>query len=172
MVATSATVTFKVDDLIQAARTILIAKERAVEQYRTIEAQYLANNKAQWFESREDNIRKLRDYLTKSLRNKTVPRTADINHFLGGTPRTYNGADSRWLYETPGMYDLQKPPGYNANTDGLGALVAMLEAHQGQTVSATQLRNLGFKGSAVLTLFRDVWAAEQATRKAAEKAAV
>jgi hypothetical protein len=154
----SQAVTFKVSELIESANTIITQHDKAVVEYDKKIAAFLADHRKQWLAVREANIRKLRDYLTKCLRNKSVPTTQEVTEVLGTKHYSYNGADTRWQYEKPAVYDEQvkHPAGYYAKVDELAALVSLLESMEGKTVSVNQLRNMGFKSREIIDLFRNL----------------
>lgn len=170
MTVTNQPIEFPVADLIAGARKVLDAHRAAKAEVEAAEVTYREQHQADWLKHHTERIRLLRDHLTVCLRKGTVPRMEDINHKIGPAER-YTSLDGRFFYPGVGMSNVHKPPAYHADTTDLAALVEMLETHTGDTVTASQLRNLGFKSKSVISLFRDIASAKRAEAKALEEKA-
>jgi hypothetical protein len=164
-------ITFSTTELIEAAEKVLDAKKAAIEDFQRREGEWFAQHKADWIKYNEPNIKALRDYLTKCLRNNQAPSTKDLERIIGPARGYRNGGDDRFFYSRP-MSTINKPMAAYADPEGdLAALVEMLKANQADTVSASQLRNLGFKSRSIVALFRDVANARTKTAQGDQGAA-
>jgi hypothetical protein len=153
---------FKVDDLLEAARKVIDAKAEAAKEYEAKCEAHYAEHRVLWIERNAANIRALRDYLTKCLRTGRVPVAKDLDKLANSGARYRHGFDERFLYEKPSMISISPGRAYYTDTEDLEGLVAMLEGMQGEVVSASQLRTLGFKSRSIIDLFRDIAASKRA----------
>lgn len=162
------TIEFKTADLIAAAQKVIDRKGAAEAEYKAAVAQAKAAHRAEWLQTNTAVVRALRDYLSACLRNGAAPDPAEIKKRVG-TDRYGNTVSKHWIYDGFSDGDVPRPAGLYSNTHELPGLIELLKAHTGDTVTANQLRNLGFKSSSVTDLFRDV-AAAAAAKNAKAKA--
>lgn len=131
--------TFSTSALIEAAEKVLKQHRDAVEQWQRQTAAYQAEHRDTWWSENHDKIVALRNYLTRCLKNNTPPDQSEACRLMASR----NGYIS--FYSSPGEPGGDKPAGYYVrNVGSLPGLVAMLKAHTGETISANELKLVGY----------------------------
>lgn len=159
-------VQFKTADLLDSARKIVNRKAQAKVEFEKTHARNAVRHREEWLKQNTPNIKALRDYLTKCLRNGTTPTEKGAGEALGrchGGMDTYGRLkDEAWQYGGYNSANTTRPPGYGADqANELPGLISLLEAHQDETISPHQLANMGIKGRLVAQLFRDLAVAQK-----------
>lgn len=169
---TTSTVLFNTQELIESAQKVIDAKKVAEDDYERRRTNYYERHLTDWKIQKTRNVRKMRDYLTKCLRADKAPIMKEIDRLLG--PARYrNNVDDRYIYEKPSIINVEKGQAvYGDPERDLEALVAMLKAHQGAQVSASQLRGLGFKSRTIVALFRDLARAQVSKQKESSESVI
>ncbi|QBI96414.1 hypothetical protein SEA_DONNY_56 [Mycobacterium phage Donny] len=132
-------VTFKTQSLIDAAESVIKLHDEAVAEWKRQTDAHQANHRDQWWEDNRERVTALRNYLTRSLKNDTPPTNREANRIM-------NTSSGYVQFFVPvGEPNGDKPDGYHVrNLGDLVGLVAMLKAHTGETISANELKLVGY----------------------------
>lgn len=142
--------TFNVARLLELVDTITAAKDAEEERYAAECAKARAKYEAQWWTAHREPVRKLRDYLTKSLKADKPPLHDVARSMFGDTG--YRGELQMFAPGGDGNVN-RRALGYY-RSDELEGLGALLRAHLGDTVTAHQLKELGTHPKDLAKLFR------------------
>jgi hypothetical protein len=143
--------TFKVADLIKLLDDITTAHYAAEDKYKQDCMEARQAYTAEWWSDNRENIRALRDYLTKSIKNNTPPLQSEARKIMGQASRY---RDELSLFIPGGDSNVSKTSAAYYRTDELAGLSSLLRAHQGETVTAYQLKELGTHPKDLEKLFR------------------
>ncbi|AKU45253.1 hypothetical protein GODINES_54 [Mycobacterium phage Godines] len=144
MATAPTSITFDKKALIKAANAALDVHDKANVEYRRRCAAYIAENTAP---SKRDNIVALRDALSAFIKTKRTPTLEDTKRFRAAAGSDYlSELRDREVSENEVRNNVPRPEGWlNATTVGsYRGLVAMLNAHTGDTVTANQLKLFGY----------------------------
>lgn len=140
-------VTFHRAQLVKVATEAIAAHEKAKAEYADAIGAYKTRHAAAHHETHREGIKKLRDYLTQSLKRGGPIMRSDARQAVFGTSTDlenlfYTGVDG-YIVER----NVTKPKGLLTPAELIetGALLKVLEAAQGDTVSANELKLLGLK---------------------------
>jgi regulator of protease activity HflC (stomatin/prohibitin superfamily) len=143
------TVTFNRPDLIKVARRALAAHDQAIGDQQAAVVRWKAERAAKHATEHRDSQRRLRDALTVSLRNGKLLTRKEARKAAGGV----NSLDYLF-YDAPGEYETSrdgpKTPAVltPAEISETRALITVLEAANGDTITANELKLLGLKNLA------------------------
>ncbi|OMB79238.1 hypothetical protein [Mycolicibacterium conceptionense] len=143
--------TFKVAGLIQLLDDCTTAHYAAVDKYKQDCTAAREAYTAEWWSENRENVRALRDYLTKSLKNNTPPLHSEARKILGQNTRY---RDEINLFIPGGDSNVSKNSAAYYRMDEIAGLSSLLKAHQGETVTAYQLKELGTHPKDLEKLFR------------------
>lgn len=143
--------TFKVAELIKLLDDITTAHHAAEDKYKTDCAAARASYAAKWQSDNRENVRALRDYLTKSLKNDTPPLHSEARRLMG---QNTGYRDELNLFIPGGDSNVGKNAAAYYRMDEIAGLSSLLKAHQGETVTAYQLKELGTHPKDLEKLFR------------------
>lgn len=143
--------TFKVADLIKLLDDITTAHYAAENKYNQDCAAARETYATEWWSDNRENVRALRDYLTKSLKNNTPPLHAEARKLMGQVSRY---RDELSLFVPGGDSNVSKASAVYYRMDEIAGLSSLLKAHQGETVTAYQLKELGTHPKDLEKLFR------------------
>lgn len=139
-------VTFKRTQLITVARTALREHERLITEHQQAIAAYKAKSAERNTENTRARAHELRNAITKALRKGGPVYAKDLMPALGGSD--YLG---RHFYISPRDSDIRSyvpmPSGMlkPAEVDETRALIQVLQAATGDTISVNELKLLGLK---------------------------
>lgn len=139
-------VTFHRAQLIKVAGEAIAAHEKAKAEYAKAVEQFKAEHAARFHDDHREGIKKLRDYLTASIKRggPVLRREARAVATAGYDLENlfYSGVDDYIVREK-----VQRPKGLLTPAELIetGALLKVLEAASGDTVSANELKLLGLK---------------------------
>ncbi|AGT12790.1 hypothetical protein PHELEMICH_53 [Mycobacterium phage Phelemich] len=132
-------VTFKTQALIDAAESVIALHDEAVAEWERKTAAHQARHRDLWWENNRERVTALRNYLTRSLKNDTPPTNKEANRLMATTSGYVQ------FFVPTGEPSGDKPDGYYVkNLGDLPGLVAMLQAHTGDTISANELKLVGY----------------------------
>ncbi|WNO26374.1 hypothetical protein SEA_DEENASA__54 [Mycobacterium phage Deenasa] len=143
--------TFKTSQLIELLDDITTAHAAAEDKYK---ADCVAAREAyrdEWWSGHIDQVRALRDYLTKSIKNGTPPLNSEARRIMGQMDRYRDGIE---LFIPGGESNVTKYSAAYYRPDEIAGLKAILTAHQGDTITAFQLKELGTHPKDLEKLFR------------------
>jgi hypothetical protein len=137
-------VTFNRAQLIEVATSAIAAHDAAKADYDKAVEKLKADHLAAW--KSKDNLRRLRDYLSAQIKKNAAPSVYEARQAVS------DGGDlERLFYPGVTTYDIrdgvQKPKGLltPAEVVEIGALLKVLGAATGDTVSVNELKLLGLK---------------------------
>lgn len=139
--------TFKTANLLELVDGIVAAAHAEDERYARECIEARAAYKRKWWGDRKPRVRDLRDHLTKCLKNDTPPTESDVRRIMG-TQSTVS-----WFSEGGDGNVKRSGSGY-WRVDQLAGLAELLRAHQGDTITAHQLKELGTHPRDLESLFR------------------
>lgn len=136
------TITFRTDALITAAQSAIDAYDADKATYDAEVDTYLAAHRYHWVANNRGDVRRLRDALTKALKSGGV-----ID--LQGTRKAVNGGSDleNLFYQPPTDYQIGNAVGRNPSEHGLRGyrgLIELLKAHTEDTITASQLKVIGY----------------------------
>lgn len=134
--------TFKTADLLKLITDITDAAAAEDERYTAACAEARAQYMLDWYTDHVDDVRALRDYLSKCLKAGTVPRH---DKAVQVAPRLKAGRYDAAIQLFVGGGDggvIKTAAGYY-RVDELAGIAAILRAHQLDTITAYQLKELG-----------------------------
>lgn len=133
-------VMFKTQSLIEAAQSILDRKKAAGEEWEAMLAEYYDEHYDTWFKNHTEGVRELRDYLTKCLKERKNPDQATALGLMAQKDylRFYSKPSSPNGLDTPAGLN----PGHYVGS--LPGLIRMLKAHTGDTITANELKLVGY----------------------------
>jgi hypothetical protein len=97
-------------------------------------------------------VRELRDYLTRSIKNDTPPLHSEVKRILGAENVSYREAVQ--LFVPGGDGGVSKRGTAYWREDELDGMSELLRAHQGDIITAHQLKELGTHPRDLEKLFR------------------
>ncbi|AKF14625.1 hypothetical protein AVJ28_gp56 [Mycobacterium phage Baee] len=132
-------VTFKTQSLIDAAESVIKLHEDAVAEWERQTAAHQAQHRDQWWENNRDRVTALKNYLTRCIKNDTPPTSKEAERLMASRSGYVQ------FFVPTGEPSGDKPDGYFVrNLGDLAGLVAMLKAHTGETISANELKLVGY----------------------------
>lgn len=142
--------TFNVPGLIKMLDDVQAAVAKADARYAKDCEAARKKHHDEWSKNKE-GMRALRDYLTKSLKNDTPPTSEAAKEASG---QTNNWSSEGVKFFIPGDGGVSRQPLGYVREDELAGMRALLAAHQGDTITATQLKELGTHPRDLQKLFR------------------
>lgn len=140
-------VTFNRAQLIEVATAAIVAHDAAKADYTAAVDKFNADHLTEW--KAKNNLRRLRDYLSAQIKKGSAPTIYEARQAVS------DGGDlEKLFYREPDTYQIrdgvQKPKGLltPAEVVEIGALLKVLGAATGDTVSANELKLLGLKNLA------------------------
>ena len=136
---------FKVAKLREAAESAVKLHEAARTQYDHDVAAYRLQYREDWKLNHMEGVGRLRDYLSRCIKSNTVPEHSTARKALGKSDLKLYSQPS------PGGTTVPQPPGYhNPRIGTIRAMVSFLDAYEGDTITAAQLKVVGFDDLASL----------------------
>lgn len=145
--------TFKTTDLIKVAQAAIDGKAKALAKYEADKYDARLKYQRKWADANTERVRELRDFLSKGLRSGTVPTTKAVRRIMGQTDG-YSSAGVHF-FDSSGDGSLTAPRGIYIDADRWQSLIPLLKAHKLDTVTAHQLKELGYHPKDLEKLFRD-----------------
>lgn len=134
------TTTFTRQALIAATKDAIANMEGELADFDQRVMEYKAKHRERWLADNREQVKRVRDRLTKMLNRGGVIRREDV------------GDITRLLYSEPSSYDIGKEVGYLRNDykkifvrklDAYRGVLKLLEAMDGETLSVNQLKTIG-----------------------------
>ena len=144
--------TFKTAELLATIEGVQQSIIAADQRYEAAKTQARTDARNKWWNSHREDVRALRDYLTRSLKNDTPPLTVEAKQLMHQRDG-YSNDDVR-LFHGAGDSGISRPSIGYQRPDQLDGLAALLRAHVGDTVTAYQLKELGVHPRDLEKLFR------------------
>lgn len=136
------TITFKTEALIAAAQKAIDNHADDLMVYEARKNSLLAEHRAAWVAERREGVVRLRDALTKALKSAGPIEISAIRKAAN------DGNDIEHLFYTaPGSYEINNAIGNKPEAYGIksyAGLIELLKAHTGETITANQLKVLGY----------------------------
>lgn len=144
MATAPTSITFDKVALIDAAEAALKVHAAADREYQKAVAKYRRDTAPP---SQRDNIVALRDALSAFIKTKRTPTAADVKEFRAAAHTSDIGnLYDREVDDYQVRNNVSKPAGWlsNERRTSWAGLVAMLQAHTGDSVTANQLKLFGY----------------------------
>lgn len=139
------TLTFKVAKLKEAAQAAVKLHESARDQYEVNLATYRREDHDRWHEQHREGVERLRDYLSRCIKSNIPPDHATARKALGKSDLTLYSPVSK------NTSMVEYPPGYpNPRIGTIRAMVSFLDFVDAETITASQLKVVGFEDLASL----------------------
>jgi len=132
--------TFTTESLIDAAKAAIKNNEAELAEWERKREKFLIEHAAVWNEKQRPQVKALRSALTDMLKSSKPIHLADVRRAAGLHDLELP------FYTPPSDHHIsaaigQKP---TPNNDMLRGLIGLMEAHTGDTISANQLKLLGY----------------------------
>lgn len=146
------TLTFKTADLLAVIDKIIASRDAAAAKYKADCEAAIAQYRKEWLADNTEKVRKLRDYLSESLKKAVPPLHSEARRIMEQTDGYRSSGVS---FFTPGGDGnvKQESLGYYHDYE-LVSLAELLRAHQLETVTAHQLKELGTHPRDLAKLFQ------------------
>lgn len=145
--------TFKTTDLIKVAQAAIDGKAKALAKYEADKYEARFKYQQKWVDANTERVRELRDFLSKCLRNGTVPTTKAARRIMGQIDGyKYDGVS---FFDGGGDGGMTAPRGTYIDANRWTSLIALLKAHKLDTITAHQIKELGYHPKDLERLFSD-----------------
>jgi hypothetical protein len=144
--------TFKTAELIKVCEDAIGRQVNAAAAHEKAKAAAREKHRAKWEADNMPRVRTLRDYLSKCLKNGTPPLSFEACNIMG-VADGYRRAIA--FFEEGGDGGIYAPRGTYINAERWRSLVAILKAHQLDTITAHQVKELGYHPKDLERLFAD-----------------
>lgn len=140
--------TFQKSALIEAANVAITAAEKAIEAYAAACDNAEATARRKDHETSEKKLRALRDFLTKSLKNGTLPTYEEACKAAGVRNRYSSALAEAFVTDdfSSVRRDIKRPADWmnDATISEYRGMVKVLESMSEDTVSTSTLKTMGF----------------------------
>lgn len=144
--------TFKTAELIETIEKVQRTIIEVNEEFEANNKQALTEAREEWWGQHKEDVRALRDYLTRSIKNDTPPLTED-GKTLMKQERGWSSEGVK-LFHGAGDSGVKRRVIAYQQPEALDGLLALLQAQQGENITDNQLKGLGYHPRDLATLFR------------------
>lgn len=135
-------ITFKTQSLITAAYQALKNYERDRAAWERKKTKFVADHRAAWVGEKRPQVIALRDALTKALKANAV---VEYDSIADVASKIRSHGLSYICYSPPSPYEIGQEIGSRPGIPtGFQGLIELLKAHTGDTITANQLKLLGY----------------------------